>query len=201
MTPKEQATELQRRYLLSEKTLVFFRDMMSDPHRNPLAPEKLPAGLTDLQLQAWRENALHQAMDTAEDLARTWLSRHPAKIHEFLISQDVGISFLGFLSQSAIMPGETRSVTSRPQLPFVPVEVVIPERIARAFCIVDIRSGYRSCFVSPDPVPGEAFIARELACRLHFPAGHPAMDYTWIVMNCGHEPVVFEASFKGPFLE
>ena len=139
-------------------------------------------------------------MDQAEELAAAWLSRYHQKIHEFLISQESHVSFLGFRSSRPILPGEEMAVTSRPQLVMIPVEVTIPEAIAECVSIRDIRAGNYSNFVSSDPFPGVAFVARELACRLRFHSAHPSMDYTWIVRNQSDRPVVFEASFKGPIL-
>lgn len=197
---ENEARALQQEYLIAEKALVFFRDIMADKERSPLLVTA-PEGLSAEQLEAWRERGLRRAMDEAESLAKAWLARYPQKIHEFLIGQGAEVSFLGFESKHPILPGERAIVFSVPQVQsFLPIEVCIPDEIAPSFSIESIQSGNKSCFLSSNPVPASAFIRRRLACRVKFPPVFLGMVYTWIVRNTGKAPLIFSASFKGPFL-
>lgn len=199
MDTREEARNLQRRYVTARHALRFFRDAMNNPERSPLRNQ--PPGLDALELEEWREKQLMQAMEEAETLARAWMSRHPEAILEFHMDSAPRGTFLGFRSKHPIPPGCQERVISRPQLHMIPVELCLPPHVAEAFRVLDIRAGNYSAFVSSDPVPGLAFLAREIACHLQFPPALVAMDYTWIVENVSDKAITFEASFKGPVME
>ncbi len=192
----ETVSALERGYKVAELTLQFFRDIMNDPTRNPV--RDFPAFCEDTARERQRQELLHGAIDQAEALALAYLARQPLAIHRWLVASDSPASFMGFESASFVLPGERARIESRPQVNLIPVEVCIPAELAPHFSIESIQMGYRSVFVSNDPVPGEAMVDKRMACRVRFPACIVGMICSWSVVNIGKKPLKFRASFKGP---
>lgn len=108
---------------------------------------------------------------------------------------------LGFESSIPVNPGQTASITSRPQVPFRGERLIVPSDIAGSFTLLDLRVGKNSQFSSSGAVPARTFQENAVGIRLQLDTAQISQDITINVQNIGGAPQTFRASLIGSALD
>lgn len=94
--------------------------------------------------------------------------------------------------------GATLNITTQPQKTFRPEKLVVPNDIAGAFSINDIRVGTTSQFVTNLGAPARGFVEDATEVLLGLDTAQIAQDVTINVTNNSGAIVNFEAMLLGP---
>ncbi len=108
---------------------------------------------------------------------------------------------LGFDSETAIDPGQTRRITTRPQIIFRGQRFVVQNDIAGAFIIQDLIVGKNSQFAASGPLPARAFESNAFGVELELDTAQIGQDITVFVTNTSSTPTRFVATLIGRSVE
>jgi hypothetical protein len=110
---------------------------------------------------------------------------------------------LGFNSKDGeqVPPGATANITSRPQVIFKMKKLIIPDAIADAFDIVDIKIGKNSQLATANPIAGSTFAVRKNGETFTTDTAQVSMDMTITVFNKTKEPMAFMAAAVGSMVD
>lgn len=108
---------------------------------------------------------------------------------------------LGFDSETAIDPGQTRRITTRPQIVFRGQRFVVQNDIAGAFIIQDLIVGKNSQFAASGPLPARAFESNAFGVELELDTAQIGQDITVFVTNTSSTPTRFVATLIGRSVE
>jgi hypothetical protein len=108
---------------------------------------------------------------------------------------------IGFDSETDIAPGQTRRITTRPQVVFKGQRPVVSSDIAGSFVIQDIIVGKNSQFAASGPIPARAFEGNSVGVELDLDTAQIGQDITMFVTNISSSPVRFFATLIGRSVE
>ena len=108
---------------------------------------------------------------------------------------------LGFDSETPIDPGQTRRITTRPQVVFKGVRPIVSSDIAGSFMLQDIIIGKNSQFAASGPVPARVFEGNSFGVELDLDTAQIGQDITMYVTNISSAPVRFIATLIGKSVE
>jgi len=108
---------------------------------------------------------------------------------------------LGFDSETPVDPGQTRRVTTRPQVVFKGMRPIVSSDIAGSFMIQDIIIGKNSQFAASGPVPARTFEGNSFGVELDLDTAQIGQDVTMYVTNISNAPVRFIATLIGKSVE
>lgn len=107
---------------------------------------------------------------------------------------------IGF-SGGSIAASASSTITSRPQVPFMPQRVIVPSSISAAFTIDDIKVGNKSQLVSAGSIPAAVFSELSVDVELKGDTCGPAVDLILVATNVSGGAVTFRAAVIGIALE
>jgi hypothetical protein len=108
---------------------------------------------------------------------------------------------LGFDSETPIDPGQTRRITTRPQVVFKGQRPIVSSDIAGSFMIQDIIVGKNSQFAASGPVPARTFEGNSFGVELDLDTAQIGQDITMFVTNISSAPTRFIATLIGKSVE
>jgi hypothetical protein len=108
---------------------------------------------------------------------------------------------LGFDSETPIDPGQTRRITTRPQVVFKGQRPIVSSDIAGSFVIQDIIVGKNSQFAASGPVPARTFEGNSFGVELDLDTAQIGQDITMYVTNISAAPMRFIATLIGKSVE
>lgn len=108
---------------------------------------------------------------------------------------------LGFDSETPIDAGQTRRITTRPQVVFKGVRPIVSSDIAGSFMLQDIIIGKNSQFAASGPVPARVFEGNSFGVELDLDTAQIGQDITMYVTNISSAPVRFIATLIGKSVE
>ncbi len=100
-----------------------------------------------------------------------------------------------------VAPGASAIVITRPQILFKMKRVIIPDDVANAFDITDIRVGRNSQFATIDPVPAATFAASKGGEVFQTDVCQVSMNFAFHVYNRSDKPMRFSAAGVGVTIE
>jgi len=112
------------------------------------------------------------------------------------LTQGKPLDFKELAWKLASRSGEAE-VVSRPQIMFRGERLVLSERVAKYFSVVDIKVGNRSQLANSTDLPGSAFLAGARSMRLALDTATVAMNIAVVVRNISRRARTFRAVMIG----
>jgi hypothetical protein len=117
------------------------------------------------------------------------------------IDRNMVIGFSPKIHGEKVPPGVSANITVNPQVVFKMKKLIIPDDVAKAFDILDIKVGKNSQFATANSVPAEIFAASKGGELVTTDTCHVSMDLTICVLNKSSEPVAFRAAGVGEIVD
>jgi hypothetical protein len=113
------------------------------------------------------------------------------------VDRNMVIGFSPKMHGQKVPAGVSANITVNPQVIFKMKKLIIPDDVAKAFDILDIKVGKNSQFATANSVPAEIFAASKGGELVTTDTCHVSMDLTICVLNKSSEPVSFTAAGVG----
>jgi len=108
---------------------------------------------------------------------------------------------LGFVSAAPILPGQSITITSRPQVLFKGERLVLPSDLAGDFAVDDLKVGKDSQFVAEGAIPGRVLQENATNVGFDLDTAQISQDISISVTNIGGAPRTFRAALWGKVAE
>lgn len=108
---------------------------------------------------------------------------------------------LGFVSAAPVLPGQSITITSRPQVLFRGERLVLPSDLAGDFAVDDLKVGKDSQFVAEGAIPGRVLQENATDVGFDLDTAQISQDISISVTNIGGAPRTFRAALWGKVAE
>jgi hypothetical protein len=107
-------------------------------------------------------------------------------------------TIVGFL-EAQVMPGNMGNVTLTPNMPFQPIRLAIPKKIAKDVTLMGFSISYHRVFNGP--IPGDALDSLSEMGEIEMPFMYPGMQAILDVRNDSDKPVLMQAALYGSYVD
>lgn len=108
---------------------------------------------------------------------------------------------IGFVSDGTILPGDSATIVSRPQIIFRGERLVVPSDLAGDFTIDDFKVGKDSQFVSEGPIPARALQENAWGVYFQLDTAQISQNLVISVTNISGAARTFRAMLIGSAVE